>query len=865
MKRLIGMIGFLVCLFIPCIAMSTDVVSLGSINETTNPLSIAVDKDGRLYVGDPLRGVVNVYSNSGTSLFSFGGIGKPLGISVSGSSVYVGDGSDGSVKVFDLEGKYITMLGAGRGEFQAPNGIAVSSAGIVYVTDSPTGLVKAYNPDGSAFSFGGLSFPTGIAVYAGDVYVVDTKMGMVAIYNREGVYKGQIGSFGGGAGQFTRPQGIDVDTAGNVYVTDAFQCDVSVFNNTGSYITRIGTYGTQAGGLITPMDASVDSMGKVFVTSINSSRVGIYGYGTYNGLKVNPSSLSFIRIEQGQTATATITVESLTASLGFTAVSDSPWLTLSSSGGQTPSTLTVTVNTALLEEGGYKGNIKVSSGGITETVSVSLEVVAGEVKLEVIPKSVNMRAQADGMAKSVSLIISGSEGAGWSVNAGASSWLSAMPFTGTIPGTSLVTLNPQGMLPGTYLSEITVSARTKRVSVPVRFELIDAGNIEVRTNHPLARFEISGAISLTGSGISATFPDVASGAYTVSFGLIKGFKAPMAMTDILRTGKVITFTGEYNDLRKEVEIVTSAEDEMVRVFRADGSLVSSFRVFSDDDDDDDDDALFNSSIGDINGDGMPEIMLAKTNSKARVRAFTREGVAIDECDFLPYDSSMGADVTVKDLNLDGKAEIITGSAKKSSWVKVFSFTEEGIKDTGISFIAYDKDTKGVNLSSGDIDGDGLPEIITSPGKDSEKNCTIKAFKVNTHERSVTEHLSINASSSAKGCDVTTGDIDGYGTDSIIVLLGKDNDDNKQKGKGTTIKIFNGYGKPLKEFNASYKATSISAGDIDMDGVSEIIIGSVMDDEDAGIVEIFDAQGARLSGFKAYDEDSKVILSTGELY
>jgi sugar lactone lactonase YvrE len=149
--------------------------------------------------------------------------------------------------------------------FQTPSGIAVDSAGNVYVSDTgnstirkitPTGLVStlAGSPGviggqdgtGAAAQFGA---PTGIAVDgAGNLYVADSFLNTIRKVTPAGVVTTIAGTpritghadGTGPAAQFNQPSGIGVDGNGNVYVADTN-------NDTVRKVTPAGVVTTVAG------------------------------------------------------------------------------------------------------------------------------------------------------------------------------------------------------------------------------------------------------------------------------------------------------------------------------------------------------------------------------------------------------------------------------------------------------------------------------------------------------------------------------------------------------------------------------------------------------------------------------------------
>jgi hypothetical protein len=138
------------------------------------PVRIDADGAGRLYVSKSGSGV-DVYANNGAYLYSIAGVAAPIGVGVGpGGRIYISDESTGSVGVYSEGGSPVLnsdgsqlKLGRGNREFGYPNDIATSSDGRVYVTDGYGDMVKVYDANGAKlFSFGRgeLDFPTGIVV-----------------------------------------------------------------------------------------------------------------------------------------------------------------------------------------------------------------------------------------------------------------------------------------------------------------------------------------------------------------------------------------------------------------------------------------------------------------------------------------------------------------------------------------------------------------------------------------------------------------------------------------------------------------------------------------------------------------------------
>jgi hypothetical protein len=142
------------------------------------------------------------------------------------------------------------------------------------------------------------------------------------------------------------------------------------------------------------------------------------------------------------------------------------------------------------------------------------------------------------------------------------------------------------------------------------------------------------------------------------------------------------------------------------------------------------------AVGDVNGDGFADIITGTATVATQVKVFS--GQTWNEIGaFFAYSPSFqgGVFVAAGDVNGDGKADVITGAGPGAGpHVKVFSGATLGeIK----SFFAYDVSfSGGVRVAAGDINGDGRADLITAPGSgagplvrvlDGRSNTELKSF------------------------------------------------------------------------------------------------------------------------------------------
>lgn len=193
-----------------------------------------------------------------------GQFNEPSGVAIdSAGNVYVADTANHRIQKFDDQGNFLLKWGSsgsGAGQFDAPKGVAVDSADNVYVVDSgnhriqkfgaSSSFVTAWGSSGSGS--GQFSQPFGIAVDSLDnVYVTDTGNDRVQKFDRNGVFMASWGTTGDGTEQFRSPRAIAVlitggDLSDSVYVADA-DSRIQMFGPGGTYAVEFGGDGQTDG------------------------------------------------------------------------------------------------------------------------------------------------------------------------------------------------------------------------------------------------------------------------------------------------------------------------------------------------------------------------------------------------------------------------------------------------------------------------------------------------------------------------------------------------------------------------------------------------------------------------------------------
>ncbi len=396
---------------------------------------------------------------------------------------------------------------------------------------------------------------------------------------------------------------------------------------------------------------------------------------------------------------------------------------------------------------------------------------------------------------------------------------------------------------------------------------------------------------------------------TLSLATSKGLALGEYALEVIAKGRVVTHSVsvkvkvEPNPLLSPKVLTVPAEPwgqkTTVRVFDGAGNLLDDYLVAGAWTD-------VHLSCGDVDGDGMDEVIMGLDAAgwwdEGRVRIIRGDGSVLR--DFrLGYRSSGGLTVAAGDLEGDGVEAFAVGSYVDGwMWwyrggpsfgrgmVKIYKFVNGRLLDSGFILYPYEAEGyKGVpNIAFGDVDGDGIPELITAPGLDPRAPARVKVFKIDTSEglgiwrvgglladlhvqmkkvEDIPEWLQGTFAHMPRGfgAKVAAADLDGDGKAEIILGSGP-----SLIRKNQVVVIHDVLGSARAEYFVAYPGlgvgVNVAVGDLDEDGLPEIITAPGPDFPHAPKVKVFRKDGTLVREFSAYPRQFPhgIRLGTGWL-
>jgi len=244
----------------------------------------------------------------------------------------------------------------------------------------------------------------------------------------------------------------------------------------------------------------------------------------------------------------------------------------------------------------------------------------------------------------------------------------------------------------------------------------------------------------------------------------------------------------------------------------------------------------NVACADLDGDGQAELLTGPgpgTMFGPHVRGYRSSGHPLAGLSFLAYGTHrFGVNVSSADLDGDGVQEILTGAGPGEVFgPHVRGWSWDGtttVPIPGVSYLAYGTPRWGVNVAGGDIDGDGIDEIITGAGPGPVYGPHVRGWNCDGGVAAPIGAVSYLAYGTLRwGVHVTAGDVDGDGIDEIVTGAGPSGSFAPNvrgwnwDGSGAVTMMA---GFDFIAYNSARWGVNVTCGDLDGDGVDDIVTG-----------------------------------------
>lgn len=281
----------------------------------TLPHRIAVDSKQRVIVSDPPAHAIHVFDFVTKKYFRIqGGNGRrlqwPTAVAIDAEdNIYATDSGSGLVLEYDPQGKFLRALGdrEGEGVLDQPDGIAIDpETGYVYVSDSPRHLIFVFDRDGNTLArfgtagkqptkFGrrGVNGTTDLQLNQHKLILADGTACALKFFDLQGHLQQEVGILGGGCGLAPKPVGLDVDAAGNIYISDGALSTIRIYDRDGKFLSAFGSLGGRRGEFLSPSCVRVGSKGLIYVADSGNRRIQVFELhaGTKNDRIKSPLEL----------------------------------------------------------------------------------------------------------------------------------------------------------------------------------------------------------------------------------------------------------------------------------------------------------------------------------------------------------------------------------------------------------------------------------------------------------------------------------------------------------------------------------------------------------------------------------------------
>ena len=249
------------------------------------PYGIAIGPSNEVVMTDYYNNEVIIFDKDLKLIRTFGQgsgdskLNNPIFVAVNRTVIAVSEGNDHVVKIFSLQGDYLSKFGSygnGDGQFDCPKGLCYNSKGLLYVVELGNYRVQVFQDNEFLFKFGSeghspgqFKQPCHVAVDSSDqVYVTDSSdAGGISVFSEDGHFVKKINC--------NNPFTICIAPDDYIIAKVSNNYGLTVFSPTHELIAKFGERGEKKGQFNSSYGIAINNSGTIFVAEYYNKRLQV--------------------------------------------------------------------------------------------------------------------------------------------------------------------------------------------------------------------------------------------------------------------------------------------------------------------------------------------------------------------------------------------------------------------------------------------------------------------------------------------------------------------------------------------------------------------------------------------------------------